>query len=164
MAEVIFRRATQADLAAIVALLADDPFGAVREETGATLAPCYVGAFLAVDRDPNQLLAVADLAGAVIGTMQLSFIPGIALRGAWRGQIEAVRVMDQHRGQGIGAAFIAWAVARFAERGCSVVQLTTNKARHDAHRFYARLGFKASHEGFKLMPASDRFKLNRFEP
>ncbi len=150
MTDIQFRGATRADLAAIVALLADDPFGAVREETGPELAACYIAGFEAIARDPNQLLAVAELDGQVIGTMQLTFLPGIALRGAWRGQIEGVRVAATQRSQGVGAAFIAWAVAQFRARGCSIVQLTTNKARRDAHRFYARLGFKPSHEGFKL--------------
>ena len=104
----------------------------------------------AIDADNHQILAVAEEAGELIGTLQLTFIRGLAFRGGLRGQIEAVRTASARRGQGIGAAFIGWAVERCRERGCHLVQLTSNNSRADAHRFYERLGFTASHTGFKL--------------
>jgi ribosomal protein S18 acetylase RimI-like enzyme len=145
------RRATADDVAAIVALLADDEIGAGREATpAADLAP-YRSAFAAVDADPRQLLLVVIAAdGDVAGTMQLTFIPGLSRRGALRAQIEAVRVAGRHRGQGLGEAMITWAIAEARRRDCALVQLTSDKQREDAHRFYLRLGFTASHEGFKL--------------
>lgn len=110
----------------------------------------YLAAFEAIDRDPAHLLLVAEIEGRVIATMQVSFLPGLARRGAWRAEIEAVRVDAAHRSKGIGAAMITWSIEESRRRGCTQVQLTTNKQRTDAHRFYARLGFANSHEGFKL--------------
>jgi GNAT superfamily N-acetyltransferase len=142
------RRATGADLGAIIALIAADQRSAARE--GGDLAP-YERALAVIDADPNQLLAVATNAqGLVIGTLQLTFIPGLARRGGWRAQIEAVRVREDLRGRGIGQAFLAWAIEEARRRECSIVQLTSHKSREQAHRFYGRLGFAASHEGFKL--------------
>jgi GNAT superfamily N-acetyltransferase len=146
----LFRAARAEDLPAIIALLAEDVLGATREAPGPPPDPAYAAAFAAIAADPNQLLAVAEVAGEVAGTLQLSFIPGLARRGAWRGQIEAVRVAARHRGAGLGAEMFAWAIGQCRARGCSLVQLTTDKARADAHRFYERLGFRATHEGYKL--------------
>jgi GNAT superfamily N-acetyltransferase len=146
------RRAVATDLPALVALLADDPLGRSREAVRgeeAELAP-YRRAFALLDEDPGQLLVVAVDGEDVVGTFQLSFIPGLARRGALRAQIEAVRVRADHRGRGLGAAMIGWAVDEARRRSCALVQLTTDKARLDAHRFYERLGFVASHEGLKL--------------
>jgi GNAT superfamily N-acetyltransferase len=148
--DIAIRRATAADLPAIVAMLADDPLGATREDPSLPLAPGYLAAFAAIGADPNQFLAVAERDGAVIGTMQLSFLPGLSHKGAWRGQIEAVRVAAPARGSGLGQRMIEWAIAQCRARGCKLVQLTTDKSRKDAHRFYDRLGFRASHEGYKL--------------
>ena len=145
-----FRPATRDDLPAIVALLAADQLGATREDAGEPLAECYVRAFEAMAGDANQLLAVAQTDGAIIGTLQLTFIPGLSRSGSWRGQIEAVRIAEGHRGSGTGKAFFEWAIARCRERGCSLIQLTTDRSRADAHRFYDRLGFEASHVGYKL--------------
>lgn len=145
---VTLRQAVAADLPDIVALLAADQLGASRE-TPQDVAP-YRQAFDAIAADPGQLLVVAVDAGRVIGTMQLSFIPGLARRGAWRARIEAVRVHAGARNRGVGARMIGWAVAEARRRRCALVQLTTDKRRADAHRFYARLGFVASHEGMKL--------------
>jgi GNAT superfamily N-acetyltransferase len=147
--EVVLRRATASDVPELAALMADDEIGADRET--ADLAP-YEAAFRRVDPDPAQLLVVAvdpDAGRPILGTLQLSVIPGMARAGALRGQIEAVRVSSAVRGRGLGTAMIGWAVDEARRRGCSFVQLTTDKRRHDAHRFYARLGFVASHEGFK---------------
>ena len=149
--EIIFRRAAAADLETIVVLLADDPLGRERESAGTPgLDPRYREAFAALARDPNQLLAVAERDGRVIGVLQLSFIPGLTRRGTWRGQIEGVRVAAAERGGGIGQAFIDWAIGQCRDRGCGLVQLTSDKRRPAAHRFYEALGFAATHEGYKL--------------
>lgn len=143
-----FRPAGPADIPAIVEMLADDMLGRARE--GAPDDPCYADAFAAVAADPNEVLAVAEVEGVVAGCVQIGFIPGLSRRGAWRGQIEGVRVATPYRGRGLGEAMIRWAVEQCRTRGCATVQLTTDKRRSDAHRFYARLGFEASHEGMKL--------------
>jgi len=151
MGAVILRRATAADLPVIVAMLADDGLGRGREDASLPLARGYTDAFAAIEADPNQMLAVAVSDGVVVGTLQLTFIPGLSHKGAWRGQVESVRVASSRRGTGLGQAMMEWAVAECRARGCRMVQLTTDKTRADAHRFYERLGFKASHEGFKLV-------------
>jgi GNAT superfamily N-acetyltransferase len=150
-ARVVLRTATAADLTAVVDLIAADQLGATRDgvRDEADLA-AYSAAFESIDADPAHLLIVADQGGQVVGTMQLSFLPGLARRGALRAQIEAVRVARSQRGSGLGAAMMAWAIEEASRRGCALVQLTSDKARTDAHRFYARLGFVASHEGMKL--------------
>jgi GNAT superfamily N-acetyltransferase len=142
------RRARAEDVGPIVELIAADQIGATRD--GGDLEP-YEAAFATIDADPAQLLVVAtDEQGALAGTMQLTFIPGLARRGALRAQIEAVRVREDLRNQGLGGALFTWAIEEARRRGCALVQLTTDKRRADAHRFYGRLGFTASHEGFKL--------------
>jgi len=145
------RRATAEDVTAIVALLADDDIGAAREAApGDGLAP-YLAAFAAIDADPAQLLiVVTDGDGAVASTMQLTFIPGLSRRGMLRAQIEAVRVGPGYRGQGLGESMFRWAIGEAGRRGCGLVQLTSDKRRVGALRFYERLGFTATHEGFKL--------------
>lgn len=144
------RRATRDDLHGIVELLADDPLGAQRERPGRPLAVAYGEAFDAIERDPNCELLVASRAGRIVGTMQLDFTPGLSRQGAWRATIEAVRVAAADRSQGTGQAMIEWAIERARSRGCRLVQLTTDRSRSDAHRFYQRLGFVASHLGMKL--------------
>ncbi len=144
---VVVRRAVVGDVPALVRLLADDPLGATREVPDPTP---YLRAFERVDADPNQLLVAAVADDAVVGMLQLSVIPGLSRAGALRGQIEAVRVGADHRGRGTGAALLRWAVDEARRRGCVLVQLTTDKSRADALRFYERLGFVASHEGLKL--------------
>lgn len=145
--DVTMRTAEAADLPAILRLLADDPLGKTRETT--VEAP-YQAAFAAIAADPNQEVVVAELDGRVVGCFQLSFIPGLSRRGAWRAQIESVRIDSALRGRGAGQAMMEWAIAKARARGCALAQLTTDKRRPDAHRFYARLGFVASHEGMKL--------------
>lgn len=142
------RRAARADVRAIVALIAADQIGATRD--GGDLAP-YERAFARIDADPAQLLVVVtDPPGAVVASLQLSFIPGLARRGALRAQIEAVRVRGDLRGRGLGHALLAWAIDEARRRDCALVGLTSDKRREDAHRFYERLGFSATHDGFKL--------------
>ncbi len=150
MSEVQFRDATLADLPAIIALLAEDTLGEKREDASVPLDPGYEAAFAAIKSDPGQRLIVAELGCRVVGTMQLSTIPGLAFRGAWRGQIEAVRIAGDLRSQGLGEQLIAHAVEQFRAGGCRFVQLTSHKTRTDAHRFYERLGWTRSHDGFKL--------------
>lgn len=143
------RRARRADLPALTALLADDSLGAGRE-TPADSEP-YAAAFAAIDADPAHLLAVVTAAeDTPIGMMQVTVIPGLSRQGARRAQIEGVRVAAAHRGGGLGGAMIAWAIDEARRQGCALVQLTSDKQRAEAHRFYTRLGFTASHEGFKL--------------
>ncbi|MCS4243375.1 GNAT superfamily N-acetyltransferase [Rhizobium sp. BIGb0125] len=150
MTELKFRAAKIEDLAAIVAMLADDILGKDREDNSTPPNPRYVSALQAIIADPNQMQVVAELNGELVGTMQLSFIPGIARMGAWRGQIEGVRTSAGHRGAGIGQTMFEWAIEESRQRGCSLVQLTTDKDRPDAHRFYEKLGFVATHLGYKL--------------
>jgi GNAT superfamily N-acetyltransferase len=147
---MLFRAATADDLPAIIALLMDDALGKPREDLGTPIDPRYLDAFAAISCDPNQLLAVADQEGLVIACLQITFIPGLSRHGMWRGQIEGVRVASTRRGSGVGRAMMLWAIDRCRERGCGLIQLTTDKRRADAHRFYAALGFEASHEGMKL--------------
>jgi GNAT superfamily N-acetyltransferase len=129
-------------------MLAEDTIPAGRETDPAD--PRYRAAFDAIAADPNQLLVAAELGGRVVGTLQLSFLPGLSFRGAWRGQIEAVRIASDVRGRRYGEELIAWAVERCRDRDCFLVQLTSSNARTDAHRFYERLGWTKSHTGFKL--------------
>jgi GNAT superfamily N-acetyltransferase len=145
------REAISDDLPAIVALLADDENGALREDARLPLDPGYVAAFDAIAALPNQELIVAELDGRIVGTMQLSYLPGLSFRGRWRGQIEAVRIDCALRGHGLGTAMIEWAVERCRSRDCKMVQLTSKRTRLDAHRFYERMGWDRSHSGFKLM-------------
>jgi GNAT superfamily N-acetyltransferase len=143
------RRATREDIAAIVGMLADDQLGATRESLDDQTP--YEAAFAAIDADPNQLLVICEQDGEIAGTMQLTCIPGLSRKGAWRMLIEAVRVHRDARGSGIGSEMIRWAIGYARERNCRMVQLTTDKSRVDAHRFYERLGFEQSHYGYKMM-------------
>ncbi|WP_067451665.1 GNAT family N-acetyltransferase [Actinomadura macra] len=141
-----FREATADDLPQIVRLLADDPLGSARETPG---EDAYFSAFTAITRDPNNTLVVAEVAGKIAGTLQLTFIPGLTYTGRERAQIEGVRVAAEHRGHGVGQALINWAIAQAQARGCRVVQLTTDRQRPDAIRFYQKIGFRPSHMGMK---------------
>ncbi|NDA18537.1 MAG: GNAT family N-acetyltransferase [Alphaproteobacteria bacterium] len=147
---MIVRRAIAADVPAVVALLADDPLGQQREHVGDSLDADYVAAFTMIAADPNQYLAVFEQGDEIIGCLQLSFIPGLSRRGALRGQIEGVRVAANFRGKGYGTKMLRWAIETCREQGCKLVQLTSDKTRQDAQRFYKDLGFVQSHEGFKL--------------
>ncbi|WP_370971427.1 N-acetyltransferase family protein [Amycolatopsis sp. cg9] len=148
MTEYVIRRARREDIGAIVRMLADDQLGATRDDPD-DLDP-YLHAFDEIVRDPNQLLIVVASDDEPVGTLQLTIIPGLARRGALRGQIEAVRIHADHRGSGLGADLMHWAIAESRRRGCALVQLTSDTSRTDAHRFYERLGFTPSHTGFKL--------------
>ncbi|MEV7580109.1 GNAT family N-acetyltransferase [Streptomyces erythrochromogenes] len=146
--EPVIRPATEADLPAIVAMLADDPLGATRESPE-DLTP-YRTALERLTGDPNQHVVVAVRAGRVVGTLQLTIVPGLSRKGATRAIIEGVRVHEDERGSGLGTRFIQWAIEKSRAENCTLVQLTSDMTRTDAHRFYERLGFTASHVGFKL--------------
>ncbi|MGW2524455.1 N-acetyltransferase family protein [Streptomyces sp. NPDC001617] len=148
MGDLEIRPATAEDVPAIVAMLADDPLGAQRESPDDP-AP-YLAALDRLTADPNQHLVVAVREGRVVGTLQLTIIPGLARRGATRSIIEAVRIHADERGSGLGTQFIEWAIEKSRHENCQLVQLTSDNTRTDAHRFYERLGFTASHVGFKL--------------
>ncbi|MYT70208.1 MULTISPECIES: GNAT family N-acetyltransferase [unclassified Streptomyces] len=148
MGDLEIRAAEVEDVPAIVAMLADDPLGAQRESPD-DLAP-YLAAHARLAADPNQHLVVAVREGRVIGTLQLTVVPGLSRKGAVRSIIEAVRIHVDERGGGLGTRLIAWAVDESRRQGCQLVQLTSDATRTDAHRFYERLGFSASHVGFKL--------------
>ena len=155
--ELRMRRAALDDVDTILELLADDAVSAGRGDRNRPGdRPAYERAFAAIDRDPAQLLLVAESAAdGVVGTMQLTLIPGMARRGAMRLQIEAVRVRGNRRSAGIGGRMIRWAMDVAPGMGAALVQLTSDAARADAHRFYERLGFTASHVGFKYLPPSE---------
>jgi GNAT superfamily N-acetyltransferase len=145
--KITIRRAVAADVHPIVAMLADDPLGARRETPG---DPAYLKAFEVIDTDPHQYLAVAVDGGEVVGTLQLTFTSGLSRLGMTRATVEAVRVRSDQRGNGLGEHLMRWAIDEARARGCGLVQLTTDASRVDAHRFYERLGFTASHVGMKL--------------
>ncbi|MDX2562384.1 GNAT family N-acetyltransferase [Streptomyces sp. TX20-6-3] len=147
MSDLEIRPATAEDLEAIVTMLADDPLGAQRESPD-DLAP-YLVAFERLADDPQQHLVVAVREAKVVGTLQLTIIPGLSRRGATRSIIEGVRIHAEERGSGLGTLLIEWAVEESGRQGCRLVQLTSDVTRTDAHRFYERLGFEASHLGFK---------------
>jgi GNAT superfamily N-acetyltransferase len=145
---VEIRRAVASDVPAIVAMLADDPLGAARERPG---DPAYEEAFKEIDTDPRQWLMVAVAGREVVGTLQLTFIPGLSRLGSTRALIEAVRVRSDQRGNGLGADLVRWAIDTARDQGAALIQLTTDASRKDAHRFYERLGFEATHVGMKLV-------------
>ncbi|MDX3852964.1 GNAT family N-acetyltransferase [Streptomyces sp. AK02-01A] len=148
MSDLEIRPAAPDDLPALVAMLADDPLGAQRESPD-DLTP-YNAAYERLARDPNQHVMVAVRDDRVVGTLQLTVVPGLSRRGATRSVIEAVRIHADERGSGLGTLLVEWAVGESRRQGCQLVQLTSDASRTDAHRFYERLGFTASHVGFKL--------------
>ncbi|MFT3712260.1 MAG: GNAT family N-acetyltransferase [Archangium sp.] len=145
---ILFRAAVRADLPAMLALLADDTLGTKREVSSED--PRYLAAWEAVTTDANQHLLVAELDGAVVGMMQMTRTPGLSRAGAWRATLESVRIRSDLRGRGYGGQFIEYAIELARTLGCRLVQLTSDVRREEAHRFYGRLGFVASHTGFKL--------------
>jgi GNAT superfamily N-acetyltransferase len=147
---VTLRDARRSEVPAIVAMLADDMLGSSREVTGEPLPESYYKAFDALARDPNNRLLIAELEGEIVGTLQITFIHGLSRQGAKRALLEAVRVAAPYRGRGIGEEIVRAAIEIARQENCAMVQLTTDKSRKDAHRFYERLGFEASHEGMKL--------------
>ena len=149
-AEPVFRRATRNDVVEIVRLLADDLLGAKRERYEQPLPQTYYAAFDRIDSDPNNELIAVELDGAVVGTLQLTYIPYLTYEGGTRALIEGVRIDTRLRSSGLGRRLFTWAIERATARGCHVLQLTSDKLRPDAIRFYESLGFSATHEGMKL--------------
>jgi len=145
-----FRNADKDDISNLVNLLADDELGSGREDISVPLNQSYVDAFHNIDKDPNNELTVVESNGELVGMLQLTFIPYLTHIGSWRCLIEGVRIARNYRGKGLGTRLFSWAIRRARERNCSIVQLTSDKQRPDALRFYESLGFKATHEGFKL--------------
>jgi GNAT superfamily N-acetyltransferase len=150
LTRLTYRDATAADLGFIVSLIVEDSVVPTNDEPDRPDHPRYLAALEAIERDPNQRIVIADYEGQPVGTVQLTFIPGINRLGEWRCLVEAVHIVPTHRNLGLGGEMIGWAIEQAKARGCGLVQLTSNKKRVDAHRFYERLGFKKSHEGFKL--------------
>ncbi|MFF1693634.1 GNAT family N-acetyltransferase [Streptomyces sp. NPDC058257] len=148
MGDLEIRPAIADDIPAIVEMLADDPLGSTRESPD-DLTP-YLTAYERLADDPHQHVVVALREGRVVGTLQLTIVPGLSRKGATRSIIEGVRVHADERGSGLGTRFIEWAVDESRRQNCQLVQLTSDASRTDAHRFYERLGFTASHVGFKL--------------
>ena len=147
-ADLSFRRAQHADVPALIALLADDPLGRNRESPDDP-APYYT-AFAEIDEDPKQYLAVVELGGEVVGTLQVTVIPNFGRKGMKRCLVEAVHIRPDLQGRGLGTQMMQWAIDYAREAGCGMVQLTSHHSRPDAHRFYERLGFEDTHAGFKL--------------
>ena len=145
-----FRKATKSDIPNLVALLADDELGSQREDSSIPVNQRYLDSFDSIDKDPNNELTVVESNGELVGMLQLTFIPYLTHTGSWRCLIEGVRISRNYRGQGMGTRLINWSIERATEMKCSIVQLTSDKQRPDALRFYESLGFQATHEGFKL--------------
>lgn len=147
---LLFRLAKREDLPQIVRMLADDTLGSARENPDHSLFEKYGQAFDRIVADPNQELTVAEMDGEIVATFHLTFIQYLTYQGGLRAQIEAVRTGSKHRGKGIGTKVFEYAISRAREKGCHLIQLTTDKRRPDALRFYESLGFRATHEGMKL--------------
>ncbi len=148
--ELNFRPARLSELPELVRMLADDELGELREDLSDPVNSGYLQAFAEIGQDPNNMLIVAESGQKLVGMMQLTFIPYLTYRGAWRCLVEGVRIHRDSRGRGLGGRLINHAIDRARERQCAIVQLTSNKNRKDALRFYRQHGFKDSHEGFKL--------------
>jgi len=159
---LVFKTAEESDLIALAQLLADDKLGTSREDQHLPLNQNYLNAFQSITIDPNnELIVVVEKnevvdtnevvnTTKVVGMLQLTYIPYLTHIGSWRCLIEGVRIHSDYRSQGLGSAFFKWAIQRAKEKQCSIMQLTSDKQRPDAIRFYETLGFRASHEGFKL--------------
>ncbi|AWL13001.1 Glucosamine-phosphate N-acetyltransferase [Saliniradius amylolyticus] len=145
-----YRSAQRSDLEGLVELLINDPLGHSREDASYPLNQAYESAFEAIDKDTNNELLVVELNGKLVGMLQLTFIPYLTHIGSWRCLIEGVRIHESSRGQGFGEQMFKHAISLAKDKGCKIVQLTSDKQRPDAIRFYEKLGFRASHEGFKL--------------
>ena len=148
---MICRKATIEDIPFIVEMLANDKLGSTRESYQDTLSENYSTAFQNISEDSNQeLIVVEDFDKSIIGTLQLSFIQYLTYQGGIRAQVEAVRVREDKRGNGLGEKLFKWAIHRASEKGAHLLQLTTDKRRPEAINFYEKLGFSSSHEGMKL--------------
>jgi len=149
--ELNFRPAVREDLDGLVSLLISDPLGSLREDSSSPLNTQYISAFTAIDKDPNNEIMVVELDGQLVGMLQITFIPYLTHIGSWRCLVEGVRVHENFRGHGYGEKMFEYVISLAIDKGCKLVQLTSDKQRPDAIRFYEKLGFKSSHEGFKLV-------------
>ena len=147
---LVFRKAIKNDITNLINLLADDELGSNREDISLPTNQRYIDAFQSIEKDPNNELTVVECDGNLVGMLQLTFIPYLTHTGSWRCLIEGVRIGSDFRGQGLGTNFINWAIQRARQRECTIVQLTSDKQRPAALRFYESLGFVSSHVGFKL--------------
>jgi len=154
--QINIREAKRADVPAIVALFKDDILGSKREVCDESVPFSYYRAFDTIKDNKSNMMIVSEINGNIVGTLQIIYITNMSYQGARRAVIEGVHVDSSHRNCGIGKYMMQWAIAEAKAKGCRIVQLTSNKQRKDAHRFYERLGFKASHEGFKLDVTEDR--------
>ena len=145
-----YRQATETDIPVLIQMLSDDSLGKLREDHRIPVNPCYLTAMRHIQNDVNNELTVVESGGEIVGMLQLTFIPYLTYKGSWRCLIEGVRIKREFRGRGLGTQFFEWAIERAKQRQCHIVQLTSDKQRVDAIRFYENLGFRASHEGFKL--------------
>jgi GNAT superfamily N-acetyltransferase len=145
-----FREAVTADIPHLVQLLSDDELGSLREDNSIPINQNYLNAFHNIEQDANNELTVVEAGGEIVGMLQLTFIPYLTHIGSWRCLIEGVRVNSKYRDQGLGTDILNWAIDRAKIKHCSIVQLTSDKQRPGALNFYENLGFKATHEGFKL--------------
>jgi GNAT superfamily N-acetyltransferase len=150
MTDIIFRRAEEADLPQIVAMLADNPLGAAREEPSPPLQSGYIAAFMIIDSNPSQMLVVAEVGGVAVGTLQMHFVAGIARQGTRRAIIECVHVVAEWRGPGLSGQMVEWSIAEARRRGCGIVQLVVEALQDDVTSSYERLGFKATQVGMIL--------------
>jgi len=150
-----YRQATPDDIPVLIEMLSDDALGKLREDHSTPTNPCYLSAMQHIQNDPNNELTVVEHKHQIVGMLQLTFIPYLTYKGSWRCLIEGVRIKKVYRGKGLGTQFFEWAIERAKEKECHIVQLTSDKQRTDAIRFYENLGFKASHEGFKLKLGAD---------
>ncbi len=145
-----FRQAEKQDLQSLIKMLSDDKLGATREDNAMPLNQAYIDAFERISKDPNNELIVVRQDQTIVGMLQLTFIPYLSHMGSWRCLVETVRIHADFRGQGLGTQLFEWAIEKANQRSCSIIQLTSDKQRPDALRFYESLGFKATHEGYKL--------------
>ncbi len=146
-----YRQATKADLPTLIEMLADDQLGVDREDPSTPINPAYLAAFDNIAADPNNKLVVVEIKGVIIGMLQFTYIPYLSHTGAWRCLIEAVRINKEFRGKGLGSQLLLWAIQQAKNKRCYMIQLTSNKKRTEALHFYENLGFKATHEGYKLI-------------
>ena len=146
-----YRKAKESDLPQLIKMLADDQLGASREDSSAPPNSAYIKAFKNINSDPNNKLIVVEINNMIIGMLQITYIPYLSHKGAWRCLIEAVRIHKNYRSQGFGSEVFKWAIEQAKNKKCHIVQLTSNKERSSAIRFYKALGFSATHEGFKLV-------------
>jgi ribosomal protein S18 acetylase RimI-like enzyme len=150
MMDLAFRNATEKDLTTLVQMLGDDKLGSTREDLSTPINSRYIEAFKHINSDPNNELIVAFLNEDIVGMLQLTFIPYLTYIGSWRCLIEGVRIHSEYRGKSLGRKLFEWSIKRAQQRNCRLIQLTSDKTRADAIKFYESLGFVASHEGFKL--------------